>query len=125
MIIIEDCKITNEQAISMESNVLSIVSSLFPVHIIFNDNNIGQIASIDKAYSFVETPYIFHLEDDWEFYNSGFIEESLNILNIDRNILMVSIRAHNDMNGHPIEFKSYQNNVKIPIVVQHYRKMCT
>ena len=128
MIIIEDCKISNEQAVSMESNVLSIVSSLFPVHIIFNDNNIGQIASIDKAYSFVETPYTFHLEDDWEFYNSGFIEESLNILNIDRNILMVNLGAHSVMNGHPIEYKMYmdekQNNVSIPLFVQHWQQIC-
>jgi hypothetical protein len=28
--------------------------------------NVGQIASIDRAYALVSTPYIFHLEEDWE-----------------------------------------------------------
>ena len=48
--------------------------------IIYNEKNIGQIPSIDKAYSFVDTDYIFHCEDDWEFYDYGFIEKSLDIL---------------------------------------------
>ena len=34
-----------------------------------NDPKLGQMASIDKAYSHVETNYIFHCEEDWEFYN--------------------------------------------------------
>ena len=42
--------------------------------LIFNENRQGQIKSVDYAYSMVETPYIFHLEDDWEFYESYFIE---------------------------------------------------
>jgi len=36
----------------------------------FKLKNIGQIKSIDKAYSMVDTEYIFHCEDDWEFYDS-------------------------------------------------------
>ena len=40
----------------------------------------GQIKSIDEAYSHVKTPYVFHLEEDWETYRGGVIEESLEIL---------------------------------------------
>lgn len=43
-------------------------------------DNKGQIVRIDEAYSRVKTPYIFHLEDDWEFTHGGFIEKSLEIL---------------------------------------------
>src|SRR6185437_10616975 len=37
---------------------------------------LGQIALIDEAYAKVSTPYIFHLEDDWEFFRPGFMEKS-------------------------------------------------
>jgi hypothetical protein len=34
---------------------------------------VGQIKAIDMVYMWVETPYIFHFEDDWEFLAKGFI----------------------------------------------------
>ena len=63
-----------------------------------NEVNIGQWASIDKAYSFVETKYIFHCEDDWRFYDYGFIEESRKVLEHNPNIITVSIREHGNFN---------------------------
>lgn len=75
--------------------------------IIANPVRIGQIASIDKAYSRVTTPYIFHCEDDWEFYRFAFIELSLALLNDDAKILQVWLRERNDTNGHPVEPLSY------------------
>ena len=48
---------------------------------IFNYEKIGQSRSIDKAYSMIDTKFIFHLEDDYEFYRSGFIERSIDLLN--------------------------------------------
>lgn len=72
--------------------------------IIAEDNpRVGQIANIDRAYAKVETPYIMHAEDDWEFYRPSFIEESKKILEAYPDILMVWLRAHDDTNGHPIE----------------------
>jgi hypothetical protein len=65
-------------------------------------NRDGQTKSIDRAYSRVTTPYIFHCEEDWVFYKSGFIEKSLEILEKYPNILQVWLREHNDTNGHPI-----------------------
>jgi hypothetical protein len=74
--------------------------------IIYNEQNLGQIKSIDKAYSFVDTEYIFHCEDDWEFYNNGFIEKSLEILKSDDKIFCVWLREYKNgkvvLNGHPI-----------------------
>jgi hypothetical protein len=61
----------------------------------------GQVRNIDRAYARVRTPYIFHCEDDWEFYRSGFIEPSLDLLKKYPGILQVWLRAHNDTNGHP------------------------
>jgi hypothetical protein len=34
---------------------------------------IGQVNAIDKAYSYIKTPYIFHSEDDWEYLHEGFV----------------------------------------------------
>jgi len=63
---------------------------------------IGQIASIDRMYALVGTPYIFHMEEDWFWYKSGFIEESLSIMEKRSDILQVWLRGHGDTNGHPI-----------------------
>ena len=62
----------------------------------------GQVKAIDKAYARVKTPYIFHCEEDWFFYEGGFIEKSLAILEKYPNILQVWIREHDDTNGHPV-----------------------
>lgn len=70
--------------------------------LLFNFPPLGQIASIDKVYSYVKTPFIFHCEDDWRFLKKGFVESSLDILESDKSILQVHIRSHNDLNGHPI-----------------------
>ena len=63
-----------------------------------NEYNIGQWASIDRAYSLVKTKYIFHCEDDWEFYASGFIEKSRQALEQDKSIVTVSVREHSNFN---------------------------
>src|SRR5262245_44407505 len=67
---------------------------------------VGQIAAIDRAYAQVDTPYIFHIEDDWEFYRSGFIERSKVILDNDPSTLLAWLRAWDDANGHPLSFKA-------------------
>jgi hypothetical protein len=59
----------------------------------------GQIFSIDKAYEQVTQPYIFHLEDDWQFVESGFLEKSFEILEQDPSVISVMVR--NDQ--HPID----------------------
>jgi GT2 family glycosyltransferase len=94
--------------ITEDSGILqnfSKVKNLIPcdLEIIENDVNIGQIASIDKAYSKVETDYIFHCEEDWEFYSPGFIEKSFEILDNNPKIFTVWLRDHNDTKKHRIE----------------------
>jgi glycosyltransferase involved in cell wall biosynthesis len=81
--------------------------------LIYNEQNIGQIKSIDKAYSCIDTEYIFHCEDDWEFYDYGFIEKSLDILKTDNKIFCVWLREYQNgkvvLNGHPILPEIYSN----------------
>ena len=66
------------------------------VTIIINEENIGQVSSIDKAYSEVNTDYIFHCEDDWEFFDYGFIEKSIDVLEHDSNLININVRVRFD-----------------------------
>ena len=58
-----------------------------------NTPALGQLKSIDTAYSEVKTTYVFHCEDDWSFYRPGFIEESLTLLENDPQALQVWLRS--------------------------------
>ena len=64
--------------------------------LIVNETRIGQIKSIDKAYKEVNTEYVFHCEDDWEFLKEGFIEKSMKLLKEDPKLLTVGLRSKKD-----------------------------
>lgn len=76
------------------------VSSCIPEHwrpwtrFFVNKPKLGQMKSVDLAYSHVETPWIFHCEDDWAFYRPGFIEDSLALLQEDTQALQVWLRSY-------------------------------
>ena len=73
----------------------------------------GQARAIDHAYAHVDTKYIFHMEDDWEFYRPGFIEKSRAILEHDPSTLLVWLRAWDDTNGHPLSFQSDDDSLGV------------
>ena len=85
---------------------LRFIPSTVEIVIVYNENNIGQASSIDKAYSLVDTEYIFHCEDDWGFYDYGFIEKSMEILESNPRIFTVWLREYRHgrvvENGHPV-----------------------
>jgi hypothetical protein len=102
IIIIEDSG-KPEACIKLNSILNKYQNINIVLKIIINPHNIGQVESIDKAYSQVTCPYIFHLEDDWEFYKSGFIEKSIEILKHNDWVYTVWLRNYNDTQNHPIE----------------------
>ncbi len=61
----------------------------YKTNIYYNTERIGQMKTIEKYTSLINTPYVFHLEDDYEFFDSGFIELSLEIMNSDPKISQV------------------------------------
>ncbi|WP_299821849.1 hypothetical protein [uncultured Pontibacter sp.] len=66
--------------------------------ILFNNPKLGHLGSVDKVYSLVNSEYIFHCEDDWEFYRPGFIEDILTVLGSDPKVKHVGIRSiHHEM----------------------------
>jgi hypothetical protein len=104
-IIIDDSGVIgcNDQVVTLFLSVMNIKS-------IYNNSNIGQIQSIDKAYSYVRTKYIFHCEEDWEFLQPGFIEKSLHIFNQNHEkIYTIWLRPHNCTSGHPIIYDNQKN----------------
>ncbi|MCL1123023.1 glycosyltransferase family 2 protein [Shewanella surugensis] len=85
---------------------LAAVLAKFPTvqfTVLLNEQQLGQMKSIDKAYNNVTSEYIFHCEDDWEFYKKGFIEASFKVLDSDDKVVTVWLREQNDTNKHPIE----------------------
>jgi len=51
------------------------------IDLMFNEVNLGQPHSIDKAYRTITTDYIFHAEDDYLYFgNPNFIQDSICIL---------------------------------------------
>jgi hypothetical protein len=80
---------------------------------------VGQIRAIDAAYQYVRTPYIFHCEDDWEFYAGGFIELSQRVLEEHSRWLQVQIRAVDDLHGHPLVDQEYSSGPARYRVLQH------
>lgn len=78
---------------------------------IFNERNLGQLASIDLAYGQCFSKYVFHLEEDWQFVAPGFIEESLYYLNKYPKCLFVSLRKFDDQNNHPVKPSGICNNM--------------
>lgn len=89
-----------------------------------NTPQLGQLPSIDKAYSQVTTKYIFHCEDDWEFYKHGFIEDSIAILDEKKDIINVWLRELNDTNNHPVENEVFStlnsNKVSFKLLATEY-----
>lgn len=68
-------------------------SNLVPMILaVVNDPPIGQIASIDNLYQLVDTDWVFHCEDDWEFFGAGFIESSFALLMEHSEFSMVGLR---------------------------------
>ena len=94
--------------------------------LLVNEQNIGQVPSIDLAYEKVRAEYVFHCEDDWEFYAAGFISKSLDILEQAPDIVNVWLRAHDDTMNHPIcfnEMRSLSDGTSYYLMCLAYREV--
>lgn len=69
--------------------------------LLYHKKRRGQIEAIDNAYSYVDTPYIFHMEEDWQFLRGGFIEKSMALLEDDYRILMCWLLGTEKRHHHP------------------------
>ncbi len=71
--------------------VVERLNCSLPIKVIPNSSRMGITRNIDRIYKEVETEWIFHCEDDWQFYRGGFIKESFEIMQ-DESISSVNLR---------------------------------
>jgi len=69
----------------------------FRCKFIYNKTRMGQMKSIENGVQYITTPYVFHCEEDWEFYDYGFIEKSLDLLKKNDRITSVWLRSFDDI----------------------------
>ena len=67
--------------------------------ILFGPVKTGMMASIDRLYGAVETPYIFHLEDDWAFDGPVDFAAAKAALDADATISVVCVRVFGELKG--------------------------
>ena len=75
--------------------------------LIINEKRLGQIKCIDKAYNAVDTEYVFHCEDDWEFLKEVFIEKSMEVIEANLKIAVVGLRPKEDCTEIPLLDEPY------------------
>jgi hypothetical protein len=85
----------------------------FPLLIIYANERRGQMKSIENGLQYLNTKYVFHCEEDWEFYADGFMEESMAILKKNNKITSVWLRDQEEIKRmynmpiHPAEEGDY------------------
>ncbi len=92
----------------------------FPLKIIYADQRRGQMKSIENGLQFLNTKYVFHCEEDWEFYNYGFIEESMKILKKNNKITGVRLRSFDELTNRYNFSITRVDNEDYCIVSGHY-----
>lgn len=94
----------------------------YPDFTLILERHRGLIPCVDDAFSRVKTPYLFKIEEDWEFYKKGFIEKSMKILKAYSDILLVWLRDRSDTNAHPVEDKLMEvNGVTFSLLSLNFR----
>jgi len=71
--------------------IVDFASSIvpYPITYCYNSERSGQMKTIERYTPLIKTPFVFHLEDDYEFFDSGFIELSFKIMESDPMISQV------------------------------------
>jgi hypothetical protein len=80
-------------------NIADFCKDILPCPIVFcyNSSRIGQMKTIEKYTPLIKTDFVFHLEDDYEFFDSGFIELSFRIFDSDEKISQVLLQDEQHM----------------------------
>ena len=67
-----------------------------PFEFVINNPRLGQAAAIDAGYARVKTDYVFHCQDDWAFFRSGFIAESFAVLDAHPKVSAIMLRGRDE-----------------------------
>lgn len=104
---------------SGDSDIIQNARQLFPdIPILTGTGRTGLMASIDRLYENIETPFIFHLEDDWQFDGPIEWESAMELLRERPEISNVCVRKLSD-----IKEKWAVRSDPIEVDGSHYRVM--
>jgi len=86
---------------SGKDNVLTSLRNSYPFLTYLISERLSQVVNIDIAYDYIlksntknnTVKYILHFEEDWIILRGGFIEKSITLLDINKNISVVSLHA--------------------------------
>lgn len=85
---------------SGKTDVLTSLKKLYPFLTYLISDRLSQVINIDIAYDHViknnrnnNVKYILHFEEDWIILRGGFVEKSIELLELNRNISVVSLHA--------------------------------
>lgn len=85
---------------SADDGVIAAVKARMPyAQVLTGEGRTGLMTSIDRLYSAVETPYLFHLEDDWAFDGPVDWEGALAAFDANPKITNVTVRAFDEIKG--------------------------
>jgi hypothetical protein len=89
IIISEDCA---------DPELIDVIAASHPdARILSGPERLGQMRSIDRLFSEVETPYLFHLEDDWLFDGPVNWRAAIELLATRDDVANVSVRAFSEI----------------------------
>lgn len=85
---------------SADAAAIETVKALMPyATVLTGEGRTGIMNSIDRLYSVVETPFIFHLEDDWGFDGSVDWDAALAAMNANGKIANVTVRVFDEISS--------------------------
>ena len=83
---------------SADAVTTAAVRAAYPdVTVLDGPKRLGLMNSIDRIYSRVDTPYIFHLEDDWLFETGVDWEGAIALLEARKDVANVTVRAFDEI----------------------------
>jgi len=83
-------KVYDDSAVKeQQEKIINTYGKTFDLYL--GEERKGQAFALDFLYSKVETPWLFHMEDDWEFIKEGYLQESVKVLNADSSIMIVGL----------------------------------
>ena len=83
---------------STKAEVIAEATARYPdMTVLSGPDRLGLMGSIDRLYSAVETPYIFHLEDDWTFDGPVDWDGAIALLDARDDVANVSLRAFDEI----------------------------
>ena len=102
---------------STDPAVIADVGRLYPgFKVMPGPDRLGLMGSIDRLYSAVETPYIFHLEDDWVFEGAVNWVAAIAVLQQNPKVSNVCVRAFDEIKP---KFRSRSHRLEMQSEVFH------